>query len=339
MLWFGAALLLSPVPGALLVDHCPLRFRFPEAAALQEAWNKTDPRSSILFLGSSRMESFMQSSAFTADAQQATGDHSLIAFNASVPAADPVTSDFITSRLLADGRVPQLAIVEISPDFLARKNPFFSVTIKRQFTAGDLPRYLRDIFYSGPKDVSSLASSVLTPFYRHRTILLDWFLSHFTSAPVTAPGIVTVPAEIAPPSATSSTPSPAEIAKNTAWEEALKNAAQIYAHSLRDYKLEGATSAALEHTVAMLHAHGCKVVLVELPLTAPFRAMQPPQIEAQFPPYLRHLQEKYGCSYVNLWDRVPDTHFMDGHHGDMEGSREFSEILAREVVAPVWVKQ
>jgi len=339
MLCFAVALLLSPIPGGMLVDLCPLRFRFPEAAALLDGWRKTDPRSSVLLLGSSRMGSLMQSGELTADAQQATGDNSLLAFNASIPAADPVTADFLASKLLAEGRVPQIAIVEISPDFLARKNLFFSLTIKRQFTAGDLPRYLRDIFFSGPKDVSSLASSRLTPFYRHRTILFDWLMSNFTSTSGTAPSTITVPSEIIPPSPTTpSTSSPEDISKNAAWEESLKAAAQIYARLLSNYQLEGATSAALEHTVAMLHAHGCKVILVELPLTAPFRAMQPPEILAQFPPYIRRLQEKYRCAYVNLWDRVPDAHFVDGHHVSKEGSREFSKIMAQEVIKPAWVK-
>ena len=245
----------------------------------------------------------------------------------------------LTRPIFRDGKFDGVIVLSLRPDFLARKNLFFSLTIKRQFTAGDLPRYLRDIFFSGPKDVSSLASSRLTPFYRHRTILFDWLMSNFTSTSGTAPSTITVPSEIIPPSPTTpSTSSPEDISKNAAWEESLKAAAQIYARLLSNYQLEGATSAALEHTVAMLHAHGCKVILVELPLTAPFRAMQPPEILAQFPPYIRRLQEKYRCAYVNLWDRVPDAHFVDGHHVSKEGSREFSKIMAQEVIKPAWVK-
>lgn len=339
-LWFAAVIVLSPIAGGMLVDRCPLRFRFPEAAALQESWRKSDAGSSIVLFGSSRMATFMQSECLAADAQRLTGDGALRVFNAAIPAADPITIEFLAGKLLEAGKAPRLAIIEISPDFLARRSPFMSETIKRVMAAGDLPRYLRDIVLSDGKSLSTLASTRLIPFYRYRTILREWAGSKFEAAPPAAtPDAAGTPVKApaamggAPPVPTSAS------AFQMPLSERIRLGAQTYGRALKKYRFGGCNPADMEKTVALLRKQGTEVVLVRMPLTEPFRAMFTPEVEAQFAAYVQRLQTRHGCKYVNLWDRIPDSHFVDVHHGSVEGSREFCEILAREAIAPEWTER
>jgi len=349
MLWCAVALLLSPVAGGMLVDHCPLRFRFPEAAAAQDRWSGSDPHRSILLLGSSRIRSFSQSDELAGEVRQLTGDNQVQVFYATMGLADPIAVDYIATRLVSTGRSPRLAIIEINPDFLARKSLFFPIIIKRQMVAADIPRYIGGILLSGHTAVSALLGSRLMPFYRHRTILQEWAASLFTSTQTVAPTIVSpseksaVESPVADKTAPGSpaAPPPAPSLSALSWDKSFgqdsAQSAMLFAPRLRNYQLKGSASEAMEHTVAMLRAHGSAVLLVQMPLSAPFRALFTTDMTSQFSTFIHHLQTSYGCFFVNLQDRLPDTSFVDMHHGNMAGSREFCRILAGEV-APVWTK-
>ena len=75
-------LALSPILGGYLVDHCPLRFRHPEAASALSRWRESEPRPNVLLLGSSRMGSFTQAPSLEETVRNLTGDQSVCIFNA-----------------------------------------------------------------------------------------------------------------------------------------------------------------------------------------------------------------------------------------------------------------
>src|SRR5437867_3572361 len=84
LVWCAAMLTLSPILGGYLVDHCPLRFRHPEAASALARWRESDPRPNVLLLGSSRMGSFTQAPSLEETVRNLTGDQSVCIFNASI---------------------------------------------------------------------------------------------------------------------------------------------------------------------------------------------------------------------------------------------------------------
>ena len=121
--------------------------------------------------------------------------------------------------------------------------------------------------------------------------------------------------------------------------ERIQRGAVFYGGNLRHYDLGGISSGSFERAVAMLSSRGCRVALVETPLTTPLRAMITPDVQVQFTAYVQRLENNYGCIFVDLSDRLPDTDFVDVHHASIDGSREFCQILAREIIAPVWNKR
>ncbi|MEP6810206.1 MAG: hypothetical protein ABI992_08170 [Chthoniobacterales bacterium] len=333
LLWCAVALALSPLPGGWLVDHCPLQHRDPEMAATVSAWQMNEPPPNVLLLGSSRLGSFLRTMEFAQTTQRVVGGSAVRIFNAALVCGEPNTIEFLTRNILAEKKAPpRLAIVEISPDLLARDNTYFKFVITRQLVASDLPEYLPDIVTSGG-GISRLAASRLTPFFLHRAQLLDWAAETLGFAST----------EPAP----SGTEAPVE---GTRWQavrdlldhrkgaapQRIEAGARRFRSHLRNYQLAGRTSAAFEHTVAMLHEAGAVIVLVQPPLSTAQRALLTPEIKAQFAPFLQRLHSEYGCTFADFSERVPDDLFLDNHHGSNAGSAVFSEMLAREVVGPAW---
>lgn len=352
LLWFAIALVLSVVPGSILVDRCPLAIRFPAADMMLRRWRESNPRPDVILLGSSRMGFATWPCNPVVNARQFTGDNSLQVFNASMVVSGPLTIEFLTKKFLDEGAAPRLAIIEVNADFIGRTNRLFEYVIEKHLTASDLPRVTPEICSFSSRSIGTLASSRLIPFYKHRSILLDWAGSRLAGAmniawpvsPSPDTGQVALPL-VAPlePDSLSTTienPSQGPVEINQPLIGPLAGIVQQDAKNLgsafRGYKLQGYTSDALVHTIAMLRARGCEVVLVEMPLTSPLRALSTPEANTQFSAFIERMQSDYGCTFINLSDRIPDALFRDAHHVNGEGSRRFVQILGRDVIAPAW---
>ena len=334
LLWCAFALCVSPLPGGWLVDHCPVRIRFPEAAATVSSWAKANPPPDILVLGSSRLGSFVRTPQLAVMTKELVGEDSPLFFNSTIPGGDPISIEFLTRQLLASrGARPRLVVLETNLDLLARDNLYFKGVITQIMTASDIPKYFGDIllYHDG---ISRLLSSRLTPFFRHRSHLLAWandtvsemfrkdgppMPSHETEQLLDWwREVATVTPDALPPA------------------ERLRIALRRFEIHLRHYQLAGATPSAFETTIAMLRAQGCAVVLVEPPLSSAHRAFFNRAMRTQFEAFIQRLHSSYGCEFFDYSDRLSDLHFSDNHHANAEGSLQFTELLAREVVAPAW---
>jgi len=332
LLWCALFLLISPIPGGWLIDHCPMHIRFPEGAATVSSWEKANPHPNILLLGSSRFGSFIRTADLSAATKQLVGNDSPLFFNSAIPGGDPITLEFLTRHLLASRSAPpRLVVLETNADLLARDNLYFIGVVTRIMTAADIPKYLGDIlrYHDG---LSRLLSSRLIPFFRHRSHLLAW-------ADEAVSGMFTQNK-----SAVNETQQLLDRWRDLANDkpdalppaERLRIALRHFEIHLRHYQLAGATPSAFEATVAMLRARGCTVVLVEPPLSSAHRALFSTAMQTQFEAFVQRLHHSYGCQLFDYSDRLPDTHFSDNHHANAEGSLKFTELLAREVVAPEW---
>jgi hypothetical protein len=334
LFWCALVLLISPVPGGWLVDHCPIQIRFPEAAATISSWEKANPQPDILLLGSSRLGSFVRSVDLSATTKGLVGNDPPLVFNSTIPGGDPITLEFLTRRLLASrSTAPRLVVLETNADLLARDNVYFTGVITQLMTATDIPKYLRDIllYHDG---ISRLLSSRLTPFFRHRSHFLAWASEAIIKRFSQNQGPIDNNERLLNRWR--------DLANNPtdgfAEAERLRIALRRFQNHLRHYQLAGATPSAFEETVAMLHKRGCAVVLVQPPLSSAHRAFLSASIRSQFAAFLQRLHDPYGCEFFDYSDKLPDTFFSDNHHANAAGSSRFTELLAHEVVAPAWRK-
>lgn len=320
--WCAIVLCVSPLIGGWLVDNCPLQIRFPDAAAILERW-RSAPRVDVILLGSSRLMSCVIDTELAASSAEQFGRDRPKIFNATLPWGEPIAMEFVTRRLFALRDLkPRLAVIEASSDFLARDNMRFKLIIGRQLRARDLPTYGRDIFFFGHAGPRLLASR-LTPFYLHRPELLAWCeraLAHLAGGDGRpADATATAPTRRPPPP--------------PGWaNELLRSTTRNVDH----YRVDGATSAALERAVAELHSRGCTIVLVQPPLSSPMREVLRPQVQRQFSTFADRLRQAYGCELIDFSDRMPDEEFFDPQHISDHGRIRTTELLLREAIAPAW---
>jgi hypothetical protein len=213
--------------------------------------------------------------------------------------------------------------VEISPELVPRNNRYFRFIITRQITARDLPKYLPDILLSHDA-VSRLISSRLTPFFIHREQLLSWGGELLGSKQNGATNSLEA----------NSFQAFRDMREKDAvpLAQRIRNGAKRFESQLRNYEIGGTTAEALENMIADFRARNCAVVLVVPPLTSSQRALFRPDIRSAFANFVQRLQTRYACEFVDYSERLPDTLFVDNHHGSNAGSVQFTEMLAREVV-------
>jgi hypothetical protein len=332
LFWCALLLFVSPVPGGWLIDHCPVHIRFPEMAATVSSWQKANPNPNILILGSSRLGSFVRNAELAAMTTELVGNDSALFFNSTIPGGDPITLQFLTRQLLAcQSAPPRLVVLETNVDLLARDNLYFKGVVTQVMTAADIPKYLGDIllYHDG---VSRLLSSRLTPFFRHRSHLLAWADEALSGMFAQNKSAVDETQQLLDRWRNFANDKPDALPP----AERLRIALRRFEIHLRHYQLAGATPAAFESTVAMLHARGCAIALVEPPLSSAHRAFFSTAMQTQFEAFVRRLHDSYGCQFFDYSDRLPDTYFSDNHHANAEGSLRFTELLAQEVVAPEW---
>jgi hypothetical protein len=337
LFWCTAVLILSPIPGGWLIDHCPFSIRDPQMAANVTLWKKATPRPNILVLGSSRLGSFVRNRELASLTKKLLGNDSTHIFNAAVYGGEPITLESQTRRLLESAEPPpRLVMLEASPDLDARDNRYLALVITRQLIATDLPKYFGEIFLSHDS-ISRLFSSRLTPFFRHRRELLAWaseaagFGSEYVlNLNAIVPGLTEGNSFQYARDDGERDPTPVA--------DRMRIEARHFRSHLRHYELTGATPAAFETTIAMLRDRGCAIVLVQPPLSTAQRALLTDEIRKSFAAFVERLETVYGCAFVDYSARLPDEFFVDNHHANNAGSFRFTELLATEVVAPAWRK-
>jgi hypothetical protein len=338
LIWCVVALLFSPMPGGWLVDHCPVHIRFPGAAERVASWEEADPHPDVLLLGSSRLGSFVRTGDLGDTTRQLVGNAAPIIFNSTISGGEPITLEFITRHLLAGTSAPpRLVVLETNLDLLARDNLYFKSIITQVMTAADLPNYVGDIVLR-QEGVSRLLSSRLTPFFRHRSHLLAWAdeaVSRLYSQSAHSVSENQRILERCRDLANKETNVRAPMERRRILQ---RIAMQHVVISLRHYQLAGATPSAFEATVAMLHARGCAIVLVEPPQGSAYRGFFTRAMQNEFEAFIQRLQRSYGCEFVDYSTRLPDSLFDDSNHGNEAGSAKFTELLAHDVVAPAWRK-
>jgi hypothetical protein len=336
LLWAGSIFALAQAGGGLLLDHCWPALRFPEVGRVLKQLRAREQMPEVVCMGSSRSEGGFRTPIIDHFLQQYLRQppHT---FNAALNGGDPVVAEWLLDQMLKEGRHPGLLVLEVSPEFLSRRTPLLSQQVLRQMTWLDLPRYMPDaLLYTHPM---RLVTSRIMPLYTHRyEIRKQLFLATLTKPasnrpktsdamsdsescsdvdPVDLPPSVPVPR--APPHVSTA---PAPVA--------------YLSPSLTDFQLSHLETAALERLLRRCRDEKIEVLLLGFPLMEGCRVLHTPEIDRVFLGYIHDLTLRYGCRFVDLRDRIPDYGFGDGLHVNDVGGEYFSQVLAQEVLIPLW---
>lgn len=331
LLAVAGALGLSPIAGTLLIDRCPMSARFPEANAIVERWHSRLPPPQIVLFGSSRTGCAVDESAIEQILKRDIGGSPPV-FNAAVGWGDPLTMRYLAKHLFSAGTPPRLVILEVTPQSVARRHPFLDIVITRQFTLSDIVDTGGEVFHSTNKAISRLLSSRLTPFYRHRDQLLAWageaverLQDHTFGSPRPSQD---PPAAPAPGLDRPTIPLPPHVAM----EAYVRRTRAL----LADYELAGRPPEALEKLVASCREKNVRVILLQTPLNSRIRALLGPDVMEKYRSFIERLERGYGCRFVDISERIPDSMLHDSEHANGEGRECFTRILAEEILAPLW---
>lgn len=331
LLWALGLFLAVQLAAGYVLDEWGLAVRFPTAAR-HLAYLQSRPRQpDIVCLGSSRFG--LGLSAPTMQQVLCTelnGETTPEVFNAAIEAGDCISADYMMTRLLQQGVRPRLAVIEVCPDALHRRNLWMYYHVRRQLGWHDVPSFVVDVVRA--RQSHRLLITRLVPLYAHRLRLGEelaaWWRGHptivnhygFTGADQEWSQVLGVPQTF-------------ERVHRRDWSEAGVAGPRRW---LKPYVIGGQSPAALDHLLATCQAHGIKVILVGVPVTAMHREIYTPEVEQAFLGYIATMQQRHGGQFVDLRSGVPDQLFWDNHHLLPEGCQFFSKKLASEVVAPAW---
>jgi len=146
LLWGVALFLLLQLAVSVVVDRYGMPVRLPEAVADLLPLASRPELADVIVLGSSRSYLGIDPQHATQDLSQCIGKPVNV-FRAAIFAGDLPTEEYMLQRVLALGGRPRIALIEISPEFLARHNDWMLEHIRRQVTWENSPIYLPQIIH------------------------------------------------------------------------------------------------------------------------------------------------------------------------------------------------
>jgi len=341
LVWTVGFFFIGQVVGGLLLERVWPQLRFPFFYRQLAYLDVESKPPNVMFFGSSRFGSCVSRDHITAWMHELTGDETVHAFNAAVPAGDLVVSEKMLNQVLKRGIKPRVAVIEMCPEVVNHRNDWVRIHLQRQFGWEDLPTYFGEIARTG--SLPRLLTSRVLPLYQQRNSvcqelaqgldqrLEEWLGSGEAGEKASAssgPGVDWQQLVLSNPKVIKE-----ECARNT-----MIGVGDV-PRTLRKYNAGGNAGTALERILQTCKANGITPILVGVPLTKVHRDLYVRPIEENYQAYLREITAKYGCRYVEYRHRVADALFLDNHHADHPGCLTFSRMFTEEVLAPWWKEQ
>jgi hypothetical protein len=315
---------LGEIVAGFMIDRAPLEIRFPDVPRIIGLARQRGPSPDIVFFGGSRFGNLVNTKAVEQELAKATSNGSPFVLNAAVPAGDSVTFDFLAAKLLEVGVRPSMAVIEVSPETVSRRNFLLPYHLARQFTWADVVSSLPDVFYSGRG--SRLLSTRLIPVYFFRREFRQWAFE--------ASGLQFLLCCPVEKIKRRQTQAPADA--NTTSAERLVKGTKATRSRLRKFQIGGISAQALERLLEGYKAMGITTILLGVSISSPARTEYVSKIDAAFLAYMQKLRDIYGVFFVDYRDRVPDEFFQSAYYTTPQGSLYASRLVAREVLAPLW---
>jgi len=316
----GALIFAAEVAAGILIDHAPMKIRFPLLAKVLDSVRQLELSKKILFLGSSRFGNAVSAEAVTQVLHEANVADGYTVFNAQIGASDPVVMEFETDKLLAAGIRPSMVLVEILPEVLSRRNLWLNFHLGRQFQWPDVWNSLPDVYLAG-----TLHLAVATRFnavYTFRSEFQHWALDalklRFESS--------TFGGENAQQRAKRAQPADPEV---------LLKGAKYARKNVRGYQIGGLNARALIRMIERYSKLGTTIVLIAPPVSSPYRAAYGSPVDAAYLAYMHRLGKTYGTYFFDYRHRLADNHFRTPYYTTTDGKLHFSRLLAQEVIVPL----
>ena len=303
----------------------------------------------VVCIGTSRFQAAFSTNEVQGLMRYLTGDQELEVFNASASAQDLITTDFIMAQMLKRGARPTLAVIEVSPELVARHNHWFGNHVTPTPTLKNWPTYLGDLTLASA-NFSGLFSDRAFPVFQCRREI--WTVVGNALEEKYALGLMPADSGYGARRATAGfvvTPQNYPSLSSCAYHKVLANTEvqerqarvegglRTVRQWLGNYEVGGLTCEALERLLQRCRKHHVRVLLVVPPIASEQRALYTPEIETVFQDYLHDLEQRYGCRRVDRRQDVPDCCLSDNHHVWIpEGSTPFSRQLTQQVLAPEW---
>jgi hypothetical protein len=321
---------LAQVLGGLALDYVWIEARYPWRAHVYERLKECPHPPEILFLGSSRFEGNLSCPVLDAALRRDLGAEAPRTFNAAVPVGDPTVAERILEDLFRQGYRPKLVVVEVSPETLARRDNWLYQHALRLLEWRDVPEALPALCRNGR--IMYLFRGRLLPLCTHRYLICKEAIAGVSSLFHPVPRTPACDMEVGEP--VESDPEPPELTPATV---ALMEAAyRGLGRELQDYRVGGVSSHRLERLLERCRSQGVAVLLLGVPVSSPHRRAYTPEVDERYRDYLRELTQRYGCTYSDWRDALPDEYFTDNHHVHPEGAVYFSRRLAPAVLVPLW---
>jgi len=322
LLLMGAFIFAAEIAAGILIDHAPMRIRFPQLAQVLEMARQLKPSKKILFLGSSRFGNAVSAEAITEVLHQANVGDGVTVFKANIGASDPVVMDFETDKLLAADILPSMAVIEILPEVLSRRNLWLNFHLGRQLRWPEVWNALPDVYLAG-----TLYLAVTTRFnaiYTFRSEFQQWAMdglklrfesSNFADANTRK-------------RRRANRAAPADV-------EVLLRGAASGRKNVRGYEIGGLNTRALIRMIERYSQLGTTIVFVAPPVSSPYRAAYGSPVDAAYLAYMQQLGKTYGTYFFDYRHRLSDHHFWTPYYTTTDGKLHFSRLLAREVIVPL----
>jgi hypothetical protein len=308
--------------GSFIIDRAPLDIRFPDAAKVVGRVTLHRKVKPILFFGTSRFQNDVSPDRVNQELKAENIEAVYYAFNAAVPAGDPIAVEYLNEKLTELGVVPAVALIEVLPETVSRRNSWLQFHLARQFRWPEVWLSIPDAFRAGR--LHELLMSRLAPLSFFGTQFQEW-----------AAKALDVRLTWSKPYQDARSEDSRELGFVALTPDLLKLRATTARRRLRQFKVGGRTAQALESVVRRLRAGGANVLLIAAPVPRDYRKEYHADIDTQFVVYMNQLSRTYGADFYDYRARIPDNFFQGRYYMTEEGSLYFSGLIAKEVLAPL----
>jgi hypothetical protein len=331
---WGLAVFVSLQLGLGLAAEARPRIRDPlygdKFAKLRRRLEAAERPAAVVMLGSSRTGLAFHGRRVEEQLSTA-GGRPVVAFNFGVPASGPVTHLLYLRRMLADGVIPDLLLLEIMPSALADRAD--APLEQHWFFADRLTSSERELVIRHGFDAETVHS------LWWRSVLLPWYTLRFPLLGRVVPSWL-----------------PPQLAATMQWgrgcdecgwgrihrqdltaderRQTLAQARAEYAPILADLSPGGPAAAALRELIGLCRDRGVPVRLVLMPEGSEFRGWYPPGALARLDAFLAELRTEFAVPVTDARAWLPDESFGDSHHVLIAGAEAFTDRLTREAIAP-----
>jgi hypothetical protein len=314
--WAGGTFVVLQLAASVTFDCLGLTIRFPELQRRLIALREEPRPPDVVYLGSSRFMTCLNSIELTKTLCKETGRSDLTAFGAAVTKGDFLVMERIVRELRDEGRVPPILLMEVNPISVAWGNRWHDVFINRQLGWTDLPEHAPEFVQTG--QFGRFCMARFLPLYVYRRTLLDRLWGTWTG-----PSWVEAKDELSDEKMKKILATPiteAETAHSAIGVDGVHR-------DLRTYEIGGSNTRALERMLTECRSLGVHVVLVGSPLSSAHRREIRPEIDAAYREYLASITARFGVPFVDCHKALPDSLFLDHHHTKPLGGQIFSRLL------------